>query len=161
MSPFPVFPFFRRISQPPGKDSQNGKQTYGRLPPFFFKINTKDTIFHVPKNSIGICLSLHNSLYFLSNRCIISPIKTLPQVLSSTSPCRVKLLISPRQHFFENLFSLRRKRKKTMICFIDERWLFIGRFKTNQEREKKKRWLYLYINLNNEIYYSMYFEDTG
>ena len=50
-------PLFRRIFQPSGQDQQNGKRTYCRLPPYYFRDNFKDTPSHISMDYQGVYLS--------------------------------------------------------------------------------------------------------
>ena len=62
-SPFSDVPSFSKISQPSGYNQQIGKQFC--LPPLSFKINLRDTSFHISLNSFGFYLSPEYLLNFL------------------------------------------------------------------------------------------------
>ena len=62
-SPFSDVPSFPKISQPSGYNQQIGKQFC--LPPLSFKINLRDTSFHISLNSFGFYLSPEYLLNFL------------------------------------------------------------------------------------------------
>ena len=61
--PFSDVPYFSKISQPPGKNQQIGKQCC--LPPLPFKISLMDTSFHISLNFLGFYLSPGCLLNFL------------------------------------------------------------------------------------------------
>ena len=143
---FSIAPYYSRITQIPGQSQQNGKQC--SLPPLFFKINLKETSFHISINSLGLYLSPECLLNFLSNvytpPCVVKISKlivfTLPEnVLNlgifthaplptqNLSPSsyyqsrgRGKLLIPPRIIFSNICFPQQQKGvEETMICFIE------------------------------------------
>lgn len=64
--------FFERISQLPGKDQQNGKQTFVLITNHHhvslrFRINLKNTSTHISIDSFGLYRSMKYLLNFLSN----------------------------------------------------------------------------------------------
>ena len=124
------------ISELPGKNQQNGKQSW--LPLLSFKISLKDTSFHICINVLGLYLSPECLLSFLSYYCIppwvgktiklleftflenalIRDIfthappnaKLAPKFLSSCSRQK-EITHSPRHHSFENLFSSKTEKR--------------------------------------------------
>ena len=62
-----LLPLFARIFEPQGQDQQNGKRILCRLLPLSFKIDLKDTSFHISINSLGLYLSPESLSNFLSN----------------------------------------------------------------------------------------------
>ena len=62
-----LLPLFARIFEPQGQDQQNGKRILCRLLPLSFKIDLKDTSFHISINSLGLYLSPKSLSNFLSN----------------------------------------------------------------------------------------------
>ena len=65
-TPLSVAPYFSRISQAPGHDQQNGKQTWCQL-----SVSHINTYFHISINSLGFYLSPECLLGFLSNLYIL------------------------------------------------------------------------------------------
>ena len=63
MHPSSDVPSFSEICQPPGLNQQNGEQCC--LPQLSFKVNLKDTSFHISWNSLGFDLSPKSLLNFL------------------------------------------------------------------------------------------------
>ena len=133
-SPFPVTPYFLRISQPSGQQ-KTGKQKQCQYLPLIFKIRLKDMSLHISINSLEIyippeCLQNYlSNLYILQwqEKMVFIPIYgvyilkkcveseyfyscPLPQsrlsskVLSSPSLRAREITHCLRQRFFESLF---------------------------------------------------------
>ena len=114
----PLFqPLFRKISQPPGQDQQKGGVC--RLPPYSSRIvNPEPQSSSIPYlftivRPVTVGEKSKNMVFRLLENAFVSQkieskhfysCKILPQVQSSP-PGKGKLLVSPRQHSFENLFT--------------------------------------------------------